>query len=59
MRKDELLLHMIRDAEWRIGTYIASGGTSSDKYVKDQISRIEKWYDELNKVLGVDGGDDD
>lgn len=59
VREDKLLLHMIRVAEWRIGNYIASGGTSSDKYVKDQISYIEKLYDELNKVLGVDGDDDD
>lgn len=34
---------MIHDAEWRIGSYIASGGTSSDQYVLDQIEKIRGW----------------
>lgn len=39
----------IHDCEWRIGSYIASGGSSEDEYVKTQIKKI-RFY--TGKILG-------
>lgn len=33
----------IEDCERRIGSYIASGGSSEDDYVKNQIKKIDKY----------------
>jgi hypothetical protein len=33
----------IKDAERRIGSYIASGGTSEDRYVVSQVAKIHLW----------------
>lgn len=41
---------LIKDAEWRIGSYIAQGGNQEDKYVKEQIVRIHKWEIEAAKI---------
>ncbi len=34
-------------AEHRIGSFIASGGNSEDRYVKEQIQKIRKWNNDL------------
>lgn len=45
----ELLEEFIRDAEWRIGSYIATGCSSSqDKYVQEQIAKIRVWAELLD-----------
>lgn len=36
----------ILDCEQRIGSYIASGGSSEDDYVKHQIALINKYTNE-------------
>lgn len=41
---------LIRDAEWRIGSYIAQGGNQEDIYVKEQIARIRRWEIEAAKI---------
>lgn len=42
----------ISDCERRIGSYIASGGSSEDDYVKRQIALINKYTNEaLGNVL--------
>ena len=38
---------LIHDAEWRIGSYISTGGNSKDEYVKKQISKIRDWSERL------------
>ena len=41
---------LIHDAEWRIGAYIASGGSSKDQYVEDQIKKIRVWEEQASKL---------
>jgi hypothetical protein len=43
----QLLEDLIHDAERRIGSYIASGGNSSDQYVLDQIEKIRGWNQQM------------
>jgi hypothetical protein len=38
---------LIRDAEWRIGSYIATGGNSTDEYVQEQIRKIRDWNQQM------------
>lgn len=38
---------LIFDAEHRIGSFIASGGSSEDQYVKDQVQKIRSWTKSL------------
>lgn len=47
MQERQTYQELIRDAEWRIGSYIASGGNSEDEYVKDQVQKIQTWTDKL------------
>jgi hypothetical protein len=41
---------LIADAEHRIGSYIASGGSSEDQYVKDQVAKIKSWIEQLAEI---------
>lgn len=41
---------LIADAEHRIGSYIAGGGRSEDKYVKDQVAKIRQWISQLADI---------
>jgi len=41
---------LIEDAERRIGSYIASGGSSEDQYVKDQVAKIKSWIEQLAEI---------
>ena len=43
------LTELIKDAEWRIGSYISGGGHSDDLYVQDQLKKIFDWTDEIHK----------
>lgn len=43
----QALEDMIHDAEWRIGSYIASGGNISDQYVIDQVEKIRGWNQQM------------
>jgi len=47
----EHLIALIADAERRIGSFIASGGSSDDKYVQDQIKKITAWTEQLNRMI--------
>lgn len=41
---------LIMGAERRIGSYIASGGSSLDQYVTDQVEKIRRWTEQLAEV---------
>jgi len=41
---------LIYDAERRIGSYIAGGGSSEDKYVKDRVAKIKSWIEQLADI---------
>lgn len=41
---------LIKDAKWRIGSYIAAGGSSNDEYVKGQIRKIHSWANGSDQV---------
>lgn len=50
--KQGILQEAIKDAEWRLGSYLAMDGCEkTDKYAQDQISRIRQWATELDKML--------
>lgn len=53
LSKITILQRQMADAYYRIGTYIADNTESkrSDKYVQDQIAKIEKWSMEANELL--------
>ena len=48
---------LIRDAERRIGSFIASGGSQDDKYVQEQIAKIKAWAEALAKEKSPQPGD--
>ena len=39
----EHYMMLIIDAQGRIGSYVAGGGSSEDHYVKQQQEKISKW----------------
>ena len=41
---------LIEDAERRIGSYIASGGSNLDQYVKRQVEKIERWTEQMVEI---------
>ena len=47
MQERQAYEDLIHDSEWRIGSYIASGGNSEDEYVKDQVQKIQTWTAKL------------
>lgn len=41
----------IKDAEWRLGSYLAANGhEKTDQYAKKQIELINQWTKEINEL---------
>jgi hypothetical protein len=50
--KQGLLLESVKDAEWRLGSYLCMDGCEkTDRYAQTQISLIKKWTNELEALL--------
>lgn len=46
---------LINDAKWRIGSFVSSGGSSEDEYVKEQIHKIQNWQSKLSTLEREEG----
>jgi len=49
MFKCQGYLDLVIDAEHRIGSYIADGGSSEDPYVKKQVKLIHEWLEKIER----------
>lgn len=42
---------LIKDAEWRLGCWIAGGGKAQDDYARKQIKNIRVWSVKLGEYV--------
>jgi len=47
--EDKHFMMLIIDAQGRIGSYVAGGGSSNDHYVKQQQEKVSKWAQMLKQ----------